>query len=87
MLTDPDKPIPAIVPIQPNVVHAIKNTSFPKGFKSVESDSGDIESHHELAEVESDDLDLNFYRLINEVWHFCSVDWGAGCKFLESLLN
>ena len=25
-------------------------------------------------------LDLNHYRIIDEVWHFCSVDWGHRCK-------
>ena len=23
--------------------------------------------------------DLNHYRLVNEVWHFSSVDWGEKC--------
>ena len=25
-------------------------------------------------------LDLNHYRIVNEIWHFCSVDWGSKCK-------
>jgi len=25
-------------------------------------------------------LDLNHYRLVDEVWHFSSVDWGPNCK-------
>ena len=25
-------------------------------------------------------LDLNHYRIVNEVWHFMSVDWGYRCK-------
>ena len=24
-------------------------------------------------------LDLNHYRIVNEVWHFASVDWGHKC--------
>ena len=23
---------------------------------------------------------LNHYRIVDEVWHFCSVDWGFKCK-------
>lgn len=25
-------------------------------------------------------LDLNHYRIVDEVWHFSSVDWGSNCK-------
>lgn len=34
------------------------------------------------SELESE-LNLNYYHLVNEVWHFCSVDWGSRCKTLE----
>lgn len=85
MLTDHDKPVPAVVPTQRDEVQAIIDPSR----KSVESRSGDIEGLHELREFESraGELDLNYYRLVNEVWHFCSVDWGSRCKLLESLLK
>lgn len=89
MLTDHDKPMPAVVPTQQEDVQAIIDCSRPKSFKSVESHSGDIESHHEMEKLKSQagELDLNYYRLVDEVWHFCSVDWGSRCRFLESLLN
>ena len=29
-------------------------------------------------------LDINHYRIVNEVWHFCSVDWGSKCKALPT---
>lgn len=38
------------------------------------------------SEVESElesELNLNYYHLVNEVWHFCSVDWGSRCKRLK----
>lgn len=37
----------------------------------------------EASDVESEpesELNLNYYHLVNEVWHFCSVDWGSRCK-------
>lgn len=87
MLTDHDKPMPAVVPTQQEDVQAMIDYSRPKSFKSVESHSGDIESHHEMEKLKSQagELDLNYYRLVDEVWHFCSVDWGSRCRFLESL--
>ena len=27
-------------------------------------------------------LDLNHYKVINEVWYYCSVDWGSKCKHI-----
>lgn len=33
-----------------------------------------------LASADEDMLDLSHYRMVNEVWHYCSVDWGARCK-------
>ena len=80
MLTDHDKPMPAVVPTQQEDVQAMMDSSR----KSVESHTGDMEGLHELSEFESraGELDLNYYRLVNEVWHFCSVDWGSRCKFL-----
>ena len=33
--------------------------------------------------VARDTLDISHYKVVNEVWHFCSVDWGKRCK--ESL--
>lgn len=36
------------------------------------------------SELESE-LNLNYYHLVNEVWHFCSVDWGSRCKTLEGV--
>lgn len=39
-------------------------------------------------EVESEfesELNLNYYHFVNEVWHFCSVDWGSRCKTLKGV--
>lgn len=28
--------------------------------------------------------DLSHYQLVNDVWHWSTVDWGRRCKFLEN---
>ena len=58
--------------------------------RSVESHSLDLEkegmpdtstSHPPL-------LDLSHYKLVEEVWHYCSVDWSNKCMgTLASLTN
>jgi hypothetical protein len=40
-----------------------------------------IESNETLLEVPANQLlDLNHYRLVSEVWHYCSVDPGSKCR-------
>jgi hypothetical protein len=53
--------------------------------KSIDTHSSDPEAH-EMEESRRDDspLDLNHYRIVDEVWHFCSVDWGSKCEALSS---
>lgn len=44
--------------------------------------SFDLEGHHEGNEhpaTESQAIDLNHYTIVNEVWHYASVDWGHRC--------
>lgn len=36
------------------------------------------------SEPESE-LNFNYYHLVNEVWHFCSVDWGSRCKTFKGV--
>lgn len=30
--------------------------------------------------VSQDTVDVSHYNMVNEVWHYCSVDWGKKCK-------
>ncbi len=58
--------------------------------KSVTEDSDDIEGQVEMQEVQSSTaansgLDLNHYHIVDEVWHYNSVDWGDKCKGLMVL--
>ncbi|KAL6718069.1 hypothetical protein ACLMJK_004154 [Lecanora helva] len=32
------------------------------------------------AATNQDTLDVSHYKVVNEVWHYCSVDWGERCK-------
>lgn len=88
MLTE-HAPMPAADSTKQEDVHATKSSSRTKSLKSVESDSGDIEGRCEPEKSDSPpgELDLNYYHLVNEVWHFCSVDWGSQCKFRRFLLR
>ena len=52
-------------------------------FQAEDDHSSDLEGGIELTTSSPstlDHLDLNHYTLVNEVWHFCSVDWGAKCE-------
>lgn len=52
------------------------------GHNSTGSHSQDPENHGQNIHLISDasTLDLNHYNIVNEVWHYCSVDWGSRCK-------
>lgn len=59
--------------------------------KSTDTHSADLEKDEKglpvLARFPM--LDLNHYKMVNEVWHFYSVDWGTNCRSLiiSYLLN
>ena len=50
--------------------------------KSTDTHSADLEKDEKglpvLARFPM--LDLNHYKMVNEVWHFYSVDWGTNCR-------
>ncbi|KAI9839844.1 MAG: hypothetical protein M1819_000034 [Sarea resinae] len=62
--------------------------------RSPTSCASDVEGAIELVEKESEDsadepFDLNHYHLVDEVWHYSSVDWGKKylCLGYNSLFN
>lgn len=75
-------------PLTPVVVEHPQKSSFSSMMHRQQDDiemapppisgASDVES-----ELESE-LNLNYYHLVNEVWHFCSVDWGSRCKTSKS---
>lgn len=65
----------------------MKQVLRPKNWRShhqsqLQKQGSDIESHEMSDDVEHSrqKLDLNHYRIVNEIWHFISVDWGHRCK-------
>ena len=60
--------------------------------KVVEDQVSDLESHPEKVDsspAQARYLDLNHYLIVNEVWHYASVDWGHKylCIGYNSLFN
>ena len=58
--------------------------------RSVESHSLDLEKEGmaNTSTSHSPPLDLSHYRLVEEVWHYCSVDWSNKCtRTLATLTN
>ncbi|KAK4695245.1 hypothetical protein P7C71_g2470, partial [Lecanoromycetidae sp. Uapishka_2] len=47
--------------------------------RSIETQSSDLESDEKAGprQTRSPMLDLNHYKVVNQVWHYCSVDWGS----------
>lgn len=73
-----DTPKLAVVSPQHNVAQASPHP-FPKLVrKSHDSQSTDPEKNDLPVPCSPrlPDLDLNHYRLVDEVWYYCSVDWG-----------
>lgn len=79
MCSQPDKPniIPNVVEPPSRNFHL--HSSQPAASKSGERSSRDIEMIGANSEPDAAMIDLNYYRLIDNVWHFSSVDWGAKC--------
>ncbi len=50
--------------------------------KSVETQSSDLEMNENEVphKVHSPAHGLSYWRLVDEVWHYVSVDWGTKCK-------
>ena len=50
--------------------------------KSTDTHSADLEKDEKGLPVLTrlPMLDLNHYKMVNEVWHFYSVDWGTNCR-------
>ncbi|MCJ1281645.1 hypothetical protein MMC26_000966 [Xylographa opegraphella] len=60
--------------------------------KVIQEKSIDIERDHERIDdpsTQSEAIDLNHYTIVNEVWHYASVDWGSKylCIGYNSLYN
>lgn len=82
------EPVSNMVP-RPNRMKEMLNTTDWRLFKQQAELTAqikaplDVESHemHEDSKAQAKMLDLNHYRIVNELWHFMSVDWGHRCMY------
>ena len=82
MACEPLKPALVVHEERPSRTRALVQTFRDR--KSTDTHSSDPEAVEMVEPHKNDgDLDLNHYRIIDEVWHFCSVDWGSKCKTLH----
>lgn len=91
MCSEPLKPIP-IPPSQHisrlhglRYLHREKSEPGEVDEKSILDGAADLEGRVSSSEQRSirstrPSLDLNHYRIVDDVWHFSSVDWGRNCK-------
>ena len=93
MCCDPLRPEPAIKPVpQVSRVRQALNKRSREAYQRSQLEAQN--QAHTLSKLESDvesqemkanpnsaamRLDLNHYRIVNEIWHFISVDWGHRC--------
>ena len=84
MKSDPDKPVVAAMEH-----HQSRRDRVMQRWKldrpSFESQAADIEMMQGFPEPAShaENPNLNHYRIVNEVWYYCSVDWGSKCRTFE----
>ena len=94
MCDDPLKPAPApVVPDTPRSrMHEMWHHQKEMEQTSRQSQTSDPESLLEVAKLDSKGrtaLDISHYNIINEVWHYSSVDWGhdRGCTPLPPRMH
>ncbi|MCJ1226031.1 hypothetical protein MMC12_002680 [Toensbergia leucococca] len=76
MCSDPLKPVPAIVTPHRGPIQGMMNHHRQSALRT---HAPDLEGHTEMINsptVNPAGLDLNHYSIVDEVWHFSSVDWG-----------
>ncbi|MCJ1478643.1 hypothetical protein MMC13_007324 [Lambiella insularis] len=71
---------------------SIRHADARDAEKVIQDKSLDLEGHHDGDKhpaTESQAIDLNHYTIVNEVWHYASVDWGHKylCIGYNSLFN
>lgn len=89
MCCQPGSPVRAGVETSQDGLRATKPAPQKAELNSVDSHSTDMELHEKGIESEDDPtfVDLNHYNIVNEVWYFCSVDWGSKCKASKTTLE
>ena len=80
MTSDPRRPAVVTTANQLNRKRAM--LPWIKDRSSFDSRTEDLEMTptREQPPSHATSLDMNHYRMVNEVWYYCSVDWGTRCK-------
>lgn len=80
MTSDPGRPAVVTTSNQQNRKRAM--LPWLKDRSSFDSHAEDVEMTptREQPPSHATSLDMNHYRMVNEVWYYCSVDWGTRCK-------
>lgn len=88
MCSDPDKP--KLAPVNDDNISAREQSGLGKirfpNSRSTESSLDDIEMAHKAPGNSPPMLDINHYRVVNQFWHYCSVDPGSKCRNLQAIL-
>lgn len=93
MCCKPNQPLYAAIDTPQNSTRAMASPHGKTEHNSLESHSTDLELN-DMGDESIDhegELDLNHYNIVNEVWYYCSVDWGSRCEpsciFLRVLVD
>ena len=83
---------PSVVPQKPMQRYrlGLNPFNFPiQERKSTDTHPADLEKDEKGLPVPArfPMLDLNHYKMVNEVWHYYSVDWGTNCRSLIISIN
>jgi hypothetical protein len=81
MCSDHKTPVPVTsLPVQNDLVQ--DKAQVETQSSSAESTSSDLEKNNGgiLGGIHYPTLDINHYKIADEVWHYNSVDWGPKCK-------
>lgn len=82
MCCQPGTPLPAVIDTRQSGTHLRTDPQLKYDRSPVDSQSSDLESNEKGNEASEHaaNLDVNHYRMVNEVWYYCSVDWGSKCE-------
>ena len=89
MCSEPNKPKYAGIHTHPNDMAAENQSPSKTEVTSLESHSLDVEANEKGTKTTDDagNIDLNHYSMVNEVWYYCSIDWGSKCKDISQKVS
>ena len=85
MRSEPIRPAPSASETDYNELGDLSHEHTSGEHKTAQNHVDDLEGDVEMQnsrKVHAEALDLNHYRVVSEVWHYSSMDWGSKCKCL-----